>query len=150
MAGVVGLLNTLAEHASTEIGFITIFRAFQRSHVSTHAIGLLLHYLLELPDSKSSPYGPGIGLRRVQWQAHADNKPSVRAAERMGFKLEGIMRWQRVLPIGKRGYDVPTERAGGDRKGRHSAVLALCWDDWELEGARELVRKQMERTNVSA
>lgn len=139
-------MNTVLSDACSEIGFIEIFRAFQRTHVSTHAIGLLLHYLLELPNS-TSRYGGGLGLRRVQWQAHSENKPSVRAAERMGFRLEGIMRWRRILPQAKRGLDTPSERAGGGLKGRHSAILSLCWDDWELEGGRELVEKQMERKN---
>ena len=141
------MLNTLAAHSSTEIGLIEIFREFQRTHVSTHTIGLLLHYCLELPESTTSPYGPGLGLRRVQWQAHADNLPSRRAAERMGFKREAWIRWLWVLPEELNG-DGEKPREGDkwpERYGRHTLMLSTCWDDWE-DGVRELVQKQMDRT----
>lgn len=145
----IGLLNTSDVDQCTELGYIMVFPAFQRTHISSNAIGLLVHYCLELPAESAKgelKYGPGIGLRRVQWQAHADNAPSVRTAQRMGFRLEGYIRWQRVLDMHKTGPAVPPERlALCARPGRHSAMLSLCWDDWELEGGRETVQKQMDR-----
>ncbi|KAH8110050.1 GNAT family acetyltransferase [Phellopilus nigrolimitatus] len=149
VAGIIGLLNTDKANLSTEIGFVLILPAFQRTHVTSNAVGLLLHYCLELPFASfadSGGYGPGLGLRRVQWQTHAENARSVRTAERLGFQREGIIRWQRVLREGKAGFEVPPERRALDaRPGRHSWMLSLCWDDWELEGAREAVRSQMNR-----
>ena len=151
LAGVVGLLNAAPHLAAAEVGYITVLPAFQRSHVSTHAIGLLLAYLLDPPGRG------GIGLRRVVWQAHADNVRSRYAAERMGFRFEGVNRWCRVLREGKVGEVVEGERGGvewGDVRGmvgRHSVVLSVCWDDWvgleggEGEGVREKVRKLMAR-----
>lgn len=60
---------------------------------------------------------------------------------RLGFTLEGVMRWQRVLPHGKKGL-VPS---GGLEvgPGRHTAMLAMCWDDWREK--RENVLAMMER-----
>ncbi|KAI5118204.1 hypothetical protein M0805_004694 [Coniferiporia weirii] len=156
IAGVVGLLNTSVLNQSTEIGYIAVLPDFQRTHVASNAVGLLLHYCIALPadaagstdtdSADSSPFssGGGLGLRRVQWQAHADNAQSVRTAERMAFRKEGIARWQRMLPEDKRGHVAPPMR-GGAGTGRHSWVLAVCWDDWELEGAKEVVKRQMER-----
>ena len=39
-------------------------------------------------------------------------------------------------------------RAGDPRAGctgRDTALLSLCWDDWELDRAREVVQQQMDR-----
>ena len=142
----VGLLNTSAVDQVTEIGFVFILPEFQRTHVTTNAVGLLLHYCLELPSNANGKYGPGLGLRRVQWQTHGDNMASLRAAERIGFRREGLIRWQRILQEGKEGPSVPSERAAlCGNPGRHSWMLAVCWDDWELEGTREFVQERMER-----
>ncbi|EJD41199.1 acyl-CoA N-acyltransferase [Auricularia subglabra TFB-10046 SS5] len=130
-AGIVGLLNTNVENEVTEIGFVTVVPAFQRTHVNTHQNALLLQYCFD-----------ELKLRRVQWQAHADNKPSINAAKRLGFKLEGIIRWQRILPEDREGH----MRPGDSRPGRHSALLAICWDDWESPGFKEALRAKMART----
>ncbi|KAL5498929.1 hypothetical protein ACEPAH_1447 [Sanghuangporus vaninii] len=145
-AGVVGLLNTSVANQCTEIGFITIFPEFQRTHVTVNAVGLLFHYCFELPSNINGKYGLALGLRRVQWQKREENAASVRAAERMGFRCGGLIRWQRILFKGKYGMTVPPEReALCENPGRHSWMLSVCWDDWELEGTREFVQEQMER-----
>ena len=113
--------------------------------------------------------GGDLGLRRVQWQADTRNVASIRAAQRLGFVLEGVMRWQRVCTenkecvsvsdrrneegddtgigrVGKVVAEPPREDAGGNRigPGRHSAMLALCWDDW-LSGKRDHVLSLLEK-----
>ncbi|TDL20442.1 acyl-CoA N-acyltransferase [Rickenella mellea] len=142
-AGVIGLLNTSVANLSTEIGFVFTLPAFQRTHVTSNAVGLLLQYCLELP-----PFG--LGLRRVQWQANAENKASIRAAERMGFEMEGIQRWQRILPHGKFGKEVIGREGEGCQEGlrgpgRDTAMLSMCWDDWIDE--KEKVCRMMAREN---
>ena len=96
LAGTIGYLNAAPESASVEIGYAIVLPTYQRTFVSTRAIGLLLQYALELPEDKSQDNdlggGGGLGLRRVQWQAYANNAASIRAAQRMGLKLEGIHR----------------------------------------------------------
>jgi RimJ/RimL family protein N-acetyltransferase len=90
-----------------------------------------------------------LGLRRIVWQANYLNQGSVRLAQRMGFLTEGILRWDRVLPLGKpadTGNGKP-EREGDPRAGcmgRDTIILGLCWDDWE-NGGREKVESEMAR-----
>jgi RimJ/RimL family protein N-acetyltransferase len=137
LAGMIGLLKTVTAQLSTEVGPVIVFPNFQRTHVTSNAIGLLLRYCLEVPNV--SP--PGLGLRRVQWMAHPDNAASVRCAEGMGFCIEGTLRWARVLPTSnglpaREGDPIP------EKAGRHNVLLSVCWDDWE-NGVRESVAKRM-------
>lgn len=138
IAGLIGLLNTSIVESITEVGFVFTLPPYQRSHVTSNSIGLLLTWCLD------SPAEGGLGLQRVQWQCNQLNTASRRAAERMGFKFEAIVRWQRVLPIGKEGHMVTREDKRKDNPGRHTVMLSLCWDEWEE--AKEIVRKQMNRT----
>lgn len=134
-AGICGVVSQ-PERATVDLGQLLV-SSFQRTFVGTHANALLLHYCLD------SIEDGGLGLRRVQWQPNASNLASVNAAKRLGFHLEGIIRWQQVLPVGKMGREgAGLPRGGWDGKewgpGRHSAMLSLCWDDW-LGGDREHV-----------
>ena len=115
--------------------FVTILPAFQRTYVQTHATGLLLRFLLD--EHK---------FRRVQWTAHSENKRSIAAAVRLGFVLEGVMRWHRVIPRCKEGVEVNRADTGVEENpGRHTAMLAVCWDDWEKEGVKTRLVELMER-----
>jgi RimJ/RimL family protein N-acetyltransferase len=142
LAGTIGLLDTSTANLSTEIGFVITFPRFQRTHVTANAAGLLLHWTLD------SPAEGGLGLRRVAWKANSLNTRSVRAAERLGFRREAVLRWDRVLPEWKAEGGNGGGVRMGDLKpsclGRDTMLLSLCWDDWET-GARELVNKIMER-----
>lgn len=166
---------------------------YHRTWVGTETNALLLHHLLDPPSQVgSNKERGGLGLRRVQWQCNSLNTASINAALRLGFKMEGVMKWAGVLPWGKAGDEgvkrLPTPRqthvdekevqngpgpeaeVQGDgqdelecsniseleRKsllpqgwdgakrgeygpGRHTAMLAICWDDWLLGGVRERV-----------
>ena len=139
-AGFIMLAHASATNQVTEMG-IVIFPAFQRTHVTSNAIGLLLCWLLDPP-----PLG-GLGLRRVTWNTNMKNVHSRRAAERMGFELEGIARWQSLCEgrTAWLGVDVSElERrngTSGEAAGRHTAMYAAVWDDWD--GKRERVVKAM-------
>ncbi|THU89455.1 acyl-CoA N-acyltransferase [Dendrothele bispora CBS 962.96] len=142
-AGLIGYVETSAIDLCTEIGLVVIFPAFQRTHVASNAVGLLMHHALNLPEKG------GWGLRRVQWQANTMNVNSIKLAERMGFQREATLRWAKVLPtekaIGSNGHP---ERRGDPRPGcpgRDSALLAVYWDDWE-NGLQEKVDQVMART----
>jgi RimJ/RimL family protein N-acetyltransferase len=138
LAGIIGFMNTSKQHASTEIGFAITLPAYQRTHIATHAVGLLLQYALDLPPT-------GLGLRRVQWQAGPESLASVGVAEKLGFRKEAFIRWQRAFPAGKDG------KMGRDgecnetakKRGRDTVLLAVCWDDWE-ERVREKVMALIE------
>jgi len=78
----------------------------------------------------------------VQWQANRLNTKSISAAQKMGFKLEAIMRWDTVIPASKaiasNGGRLRESDLRPGTVGRDTAMLALCWDDWESERARVL------------
>lgn len=142
LAGALGYINSVPHNLVTEIGAVVIYPPFQRTHVASNAVGLLLQYALRLPEEG------GLGLRRVVWQANHLNTASVGLAKRLGFQMEGTLRWDRALPRGK---DLATNGKGirqGDPKpecvGRDTAVLGLCWDDWE-GGAKDRVESEMAR-----
>ncbi|KAF8971265.1 acyl-CoA N-acyltransferase [Flammula alnicola] len=136
IAGAIGWLHGSPQNLSLEIGPVIILTEFQRTFVSTNAIGLLLKYVLDVPSQG------GLGFRRVTWSANPFNVASIAAAEKMGFVKEGVMRWTWVLPVGKEGKPVSEKR--GEGNGRDSAILSVCWDDW-VSGVREVVIKRMER-----
>ena len=142
LAGVLGLFYTSDANLLTEIAFVAILPAFQRTHVASNAAGILMRYCLELPSA--SP--PGLGLRRVQWCAHSRNVKSAKLAERMGFKREGVLRWMYVMPeeLRRDGDEVTGEGRSADKPGRHTLVLSVCWDDWE-NGVREIVQRNIDR-----
>lgn len=160
-AGTTGLLNTVANHAVTELGHVLIFPRFQHTWVQSTANALLLSHLLD-------PAPRDLGLRRVQWQCNVANSASRGAAAKLGFELEGICRWQRAMEVGweqrgvgRRGAHQMDGRQRRDEEvprrvrianandgrieevevgfGRHSAVYSMCWDDWVM-GKREHVR----------
>ena len=121
-AGVIGLLNTDPDNSSTELGWLIILPAFQRTHVTTNAIGLLLTWCLD------SPSDGGLGFRRVQYTTAPNNIASLKKAENMGFKFELVQRYQRK---------VAKEGDG------HAVMLSMCWDEWSDE--RPKVQALMDR-----
>lgn len=124
VAGILGLYHTSFPNLVTEIGPAIITPSFQRTHVSTHSIGILLRWCLELPSAG------GLGLRRAQWSGNPENAATVKVAKKMGMVEEGIMRWNFVVPEGNLGE----KSRDGDPLpglGRDSMMLAVCWDDWE-------------------
>ncbi|CCM02023.1 uncharacterized protein FIBRA_04099 [Fibroporia radiculosa] len=144
-AGMMSLVNTVHQYLCTEIGYVMILPAFQRSHVARTSVSLLLQYCLNMPTA--SP--PGLGFRRVAWIAHPNNGPSVGLAKKLGFQEEGVLRFSRILPdveaLNRVGVEV--KRKGSDTReayARHSKVLAVCWDDWESgvqEKAEVIIRQ---------
>jgi RimJ/RimL family protein N-acetyltransferase len=173
-AGLIGLINSSSQVLATEIGLVIILPPFHRTHVASNAVGLLLHYTLEtsnlqahastsLQDTSETssafldgpPHsnvftmvnGRPLGLRRVVWQADARNAASIRLAERMGFKLEAVQRWGRILPVGRPvEIEVRIDDPKAGEGGLNAAMLSLCWDDWE-SGARDKVQVIMQRIN---
>ncbi|KAH7886582.1 acyl-CoA N-acyltransferase [Phlebopus sp. FC_14] len=144
-AGTIGYLNASPLNLSTEIGFIIVLPPFQRTHVTTNAFGLLLQYALDSPSAST----PGLGLRRVQWQANEVNSVSINLAERMGLRKEGVLRWERVVPGGRGKSGNSLALREDDPKpetlGRHTVILAICWDDWEAGGRVRVLRLMDQR-----
>lgn len=140
-AGVIGLIHTSAPSLSTEIGPVLTFAHAQRTYVTSNAVGILLRYCLEVPAEG------GLGLRRVQWKANPLNKASIKAAERMGFKPEAVLRWSFALQDeAKVGHGRPLREGDPlpNKPGRDSALLAFTCEEWEA-GGRELVQGLIDR-----
>ncbi|KAI0725394.1 acyl-CoA N-acyltransferase [Fomitopsis betulina] len=141
LAGIIALIHTSKAQKITEVGFVLIFPAFQRTHVARTAVGLLLRYCLQTPSA--SP--PGLGLRCVCWSAHMHNEPSIRLAKRVGFKEEGVLRWTFVIPdveeMKREAKEV--KRDGDEGWGRDSMRLSFCWDDWD-QGGRDAVERLLQ------
>ncbi|KAI0700847.1 acyl-CoA N-acyltransferase [Cerioporus squamosus] len=131
-AGICAYINSSAANLSTEIGAIICLPAFQSKGITSAAVSLLMQYALRLSSEG------GLGLRRVQWQAHENNERSIGLARKHGFQLEGIIRWQRVLPGDKLGVEPRDGDSRPGTKGRHTALLSVCWDDWE-QGVKEKI-----------
>ena len=138
IAGMIGWIHGSPQNLSLEMGPVMVLPEFQRTHVSANAIGLLLKYMLDLPAEG------GLGFRRVAWAASPLNDASIKAAEKMGFKQEGLLRWYWVLQEGKKAKDMAGVEGRGHRDGRDSVLLSLCWDDW-VQGTRDLVLQRMEQ-----
>ncbi|KAI0777389.1 acyl-CoA N-acyltransferase [Trametes elegans] len=142
LAGGVGLPSVSPANLQIAPGSILVFPEFQRTHVARAMVAVCLNYILQLPSA--SP--PGVGSRRAQWCANALNARSVGLAERMGFRREATLRHAIVLPdelapYGRKGRpgdddddDEILKQSSGD-----TAVLSVCWDDWE-NGGREKVQ----------
>jgi RimJ/RimL family protein N-acetyltransferase len=65
---------------SIEVGHLAYSPPLQRTAMATEAMYLLMRHAFDL------------GYRRYEWKCDALNAPSRRAAERLGFRFEGIFR----------------------------------------------------------
>ncbi|KAK4687051.1 hypothetical protein P7C73_g3067, partial [Tremellales sp. Uapishka_1] len=138
-AGVFGQINSSVPNATSEPGWIRIMKPFQRTHVLTHAAGLLMHRILD-----ASSEG-GLGLRRCQWLTTTLNMASQNAALRLGYKFEGVLRGVVVLPEGKKGVREGRKGEQDEKQmTRDTWVASIQWEEWE-GGVREHVDKLMAR-----
>lgn len=143
LAGTISYINTSKFNLSSEVGVVIVLPQYQRSHVTTNAVGLLLQYAF------SSPAEGGIGLRRMHWNCSTANAASAKVAERVGYEKVGVIPYHVRFPLGMRhgkqgnGKSLPP---GGDPDDvwRDTLVYSMSWDVWE-GGAREKVEKAMSR-----
>ena len=98
-----------------------------------------MRYALDLPPA-------GLGLRRLEWRANSLNTKSIALAMRMGYQLDGVLRWDRVYPGDRKGNGrkVREDDVKPGSVGRDTALLSVCWDDW-LNGVRDVVIKTEQR-----
>jgi RimJ/RimL family protein N-acetyltransferase len=66
---------------SIEVGSIAYSPRLQRSRAATETMYLMMRRAFD-----------ELGYRRYEWKCDALNKPSRKAAERLGFRFEGIFR----------------------------------------------------------
>lgn len=83
--GMATYLRIAPGDGSLEIGHLSFSPRMARTPISSEALMLLIAHAFAL------------GYRRVEWKCDALNAPSRRAAERLGFRFEGVFRQHRVV-----------------------------------------------------
>lgn len=82
-------MNIDAANHRVEIGTTWIAKSWQRSFVNTHAKFLMLRHAFEV-----------LGCNAVELRTHFLNDQSRAAIERLGAKLDGILRRHMIMPDG--------------------------------------------------
>ncbi|MFK7898037.1 MAG: GNAT family N-acetyltransferase [Myxococcota bacterium] len=83
--GVAAFLRVFPEQGSIEVGHLSFSPLMQRKPIATEALYLMMRRVFE-----------DWGYRRYEWKCHNLNAPSRAAAERLGFRFEGIFRNDQV------------------------------------------------------
>jgi RimJ/RimL family protein N-acetyltransferase len=85
-SGWLTLMDIQPKNAAIELGNIWFSPRMQRTRAGTEAMFLLLRLAAD-----------DLGYRRLVWKCNALNAPSRRAAERLGFTYEGLLRAHLVV-----------------------------------------------------
>lgn len=83
--GVAAYMRIYPAHGIVEVGHLNFSPRMQQTPLSTEAMYLMMQQAFRL------------GYRRYEWKCNALNKPSWRAAERLGFSFEGVFRQALIL-----------------------------------------------------
>jgi len=73
-------------HGVVEVGYILFAPSLRRTTAATEAMYLMASHVFD-----------DLGYRRYEWKCDAENLPSRRAAERLGFTFEGIFRQHMIV-----------------------------------------------------
>ena len=84
--GTASYIRIVPEHRVIEIGHIVLGASLARTPAATEAIYLLARHAFE-----------ELGYRRLEWKCDALNAASRRAAERYGFRFEGVFREHMII-----------------------------------------------------
>jgi RimJ/RimL family protein N-acetyltransferase len=102
-AGVASYLRMTPDHGVIEIGHIWFGASVRRTTAATEAIYLLAVHAFD-----------DLGYRRLEWKCDSLNQASRRAAERFGFRFEGVFRRHMVVK----------------GRNRDTAWFAITDDEW--------------------
>ncbi|TFH88536.1 N-acetyltransferase [Billgrantia azerbaijanica] len=83
--GLAAYLRIEPDHGVIEVGHLHFSPRLKRTPAATEAMALMMRRAFAL------------GYRRYEWKCDALNAPSRRAAERLGFRFEGVFRQHRVV-----------------------------------------------------
>lgn len=83
--GVASFLRIEPEAGSIEVGHINFSPALQRTPAATETIFLMMEWAFDA------------GYRRFEWKCDALNRPSRRAAQRLGLSYEGVFRQATIV-----------------------------------------------------
>jgi RimJ/RimL family protein N-acetyltransferase len=79
--GIAAYLRIDAANGVIEVGYINYSPRLQRTIASTEAMALMMRRVFD-----------ELGYRRYEWKCDALNAPSRAAAQRLGFRFEGVFR----------------------------------------------------------
>ena len=85
-AGYASFMRMEPAHGVVEVGNILLSPVLQRTTAATEAMYLMARHVFD-----------DLGYRRYEWKCNAQNDPSRRAAQRLGFTYEGIFRQHLVV-----------------------------------------------------
>lgn len=85
-SGWLTLMDVQPKNAAIELGNIWFAPRLQRTKAATEAMFLLMRHAMD-----------DLGYRRLVWKCNALNAPSRRAADRLGFTYEGLLRAHMVV-----------------------------------------------------
>jgi RimJ/RimL family protein N-acetyltransferase len=86
VVGYASLMRMDPANGVIEVGNVMFSPALQRTPAATESMYLMANYVFE-----------ELGYRRYEWKCNAQNAPSRRAAERLGFSFEGVFRQHMVI-----------------------------------------------------
>ena len=129
-AGWASYMRIKPAHGVIEVGNVLFSPALQRSRAATEAMYLMAGHVFE-----------HLGYLRYEWKCNAENLPSRRAAERLGFTFEGVFRQHMVVkgrsrdtawfsmldhewPARKRAFEAWLDPSNFDTEGRQRKSLA--------------------------
>lgn len=103
VSGWLTLMEIQPKNAAIELGNIWFGPKLQRTRAATEAMFLLMKLAAD-----------DLGYRRLVWRCNALNAPSLRAAHRLGFTAEGVLRGAAVVK----------------GRSRDTAVFSIQADEW--------------------
>jgi RimJ/RimL family protein N-acetyltransferase len=86
VAGYASYMRMDSVNGVIEVGNIMLAPSLQRTVAATEAMYLMARHIFE-----------NLGYRRYEWKCNANNAPSRRAAQRLGFTFEGIFRQHMIV-----------------------------------------------------
>jgi len=119
--GVAAYLRVFSESGSIEVGHLSYAPILQQTPISTEAMYLMMKRVFD-----------DWGYRRYEWKCDSLNGPSRAAAERLGFRYEGLFRNSLVMK---------------DRN-RDTAWFSITDDEWP--GIRGALEAWLGKTNFDA
>lgn len=121
--GMLSFMNIDVKNRRLEIGSIWYRKDMWRSYANTETCYLAMKHAFEV-----------LNYRRVEWKCHSENWRSSQAAEKLGFKFEGLFRQHMIIK----------------GRNRDSLYFSIIDSEWK-ETVREHIEQRMAKhTNTSS
>lgn len=117
-AGYAALMRIDERNRVIEVGHVMYSPRLQQTRGATEAMYLLARYVFET-----------LGYRRYEWKCHSENLASRAAAERLGFRFEGLFRQHMIV------------------KGENRDTTWFAMLDWEWTERRQALEQWLDPDN---